>query len=305
MTTDAERLGLALGALGVIIFGGTLPATRLAVADLDFAFVTAGRAVCAGLIAGAALWIFRRPVPARADWPTLALASALLVWGFPLCTSFAMTLGSAGHGGVVLAVMPLATALAGAWLMGERPSGRFWIVSLIGAALVLTFVVWTGDSEADGLGPGDLALLGCIVTAAIGYALSARLTRRMAGWEVISWALVLSLPLSAPVAALTAPSDWTAIRLPSWAGFAYVAVMSQYLGFFAWNAGMALGGVARVSQIQLLQTFVTLALAAWVLGEPLEPITVAFAAAVVAVVALGRRAPIRHVSDAEPAPGPG
>jgi drug/metabolite transporter (DMT)-like permease len=257
--------------------------------------LTAGRAAAAGLLALATLGAARRPIPDRSTLVTLALISVCVVLGFPLFSAFAMTRASSGHGGVVLAILPLATSLAGAWLNGERPSGRFWGFSILGAVLVIVFVAVRGEGSVAGVGLGDLALLASVISAAIGYALSARLAiAGMRGWEVISWAVALSLPVSLPAAIAFGPAEPSAVSAGSWIGFAYLAVMSQYVGFFAWNAGLALGGVARVSQIQLLQAFVTLAVAAVVLGEPIDAATLGFAVAVVAVVALGRRAPIRR-----------
>ncbi|RXF74380.1 DMT family transporter [Hansschlegelia zhihuaiae] len=294
MDVRQERLGLLLGVIGVVIFGATLPATRVAVPELGFAFVTAGRAAGAGLIALAVLAALRRPVPDAPTLGLLALVSLGVVWGFPLFSSYAMTRASSAHGGVILAILPLATALAGAAINGERPSGRFWGFAALGAALVLGFALGKGDEGEAGLGLGELALIAAVVSAAVGYAISAKVARGMAGWEVISWAVVISLPASVPVAFRTAPADFSAVSADAWTAFLYVTVMSQYVGFFAWNAGLKLGGVARVSQVQLLQTFVTLAIAALVLSEPVDAGTVLFAVGVVAVVALGRRAPIRR-----------
>jgi drug/metabolite transporter (DMT)-like permease len=294
MDARQERLGLLLGAVGVVIFGATLPATKLAVPELGFGFITAGRAAGAGLIALAVLAALRRPVPDVRALGLLALVSAGVVWGFPLFSSYAMTRASSAHGGVILAILPLATALAGAAINGERPSGRFWGFAALGAALVLGFALRKGDGDEAGIGLGELSLIAAVISAAIGYAISAKIARTMAGWEVISWAVVLSLPVSVPVAIRTAPADFSGVGSEAWLAFLYVTVMSQYVGFFAWNAGLKLGGVARVSQVQLLQTFVTLAIAALVLSEPVDAGTVLFAVGVVAVVALGRRAPIRR-----------
>lgn len=294
MVSAQDRLGLFLGFVGVVIFGATLPATRLAVPELGFGFLTAGRAAGAGLIALAVLGALRRPIPDARTLGSLALVSLCVVFGFPFFSGFAMTMSSAVHGGVILAILPLATALAGAWINGERPSGRFWAFATLGAALVLVFALRNGGGAEAGLGLGDLSLLASVASASIGYAISARVARDMPGWEVISWAVILSLPVSIPAALLTAPATVSTVSASSWAGFAYVTLMSQYVGFFAWNAGLKLGGVARVSQVQLLQTFVTLGVAATLLSEPIEATTVAFAIAVVAVVALGRRAPVRR-----------
>ncbi|HET9598679.1 MAG TPA: DMT family transporter [Anaeromyxobacteraceae bacterium] len=279
--------GLALGAVGVVLFGGTLPATRLAVAALHPAFVAAGRAAVAGALAGAVLLALRRPFPDRDRLAPLLGGAALLVGGFPLLSGVALRTAEASHGGVVLAILPLATAAAAALVAGERPSRRFWALAALGTALVLAFVAvesrgaWTA---ADGL---FVAAAGC---AATGYAVSGRLSRAMPGWEVISWQLVLTLPVTAATAVAFRPPLPAAVPAAAWAGFGYVSLFSMFLGFFAWNAGLALGGVARVGQVQLLQVFVTLAASALLLGERVPPTTVLFAAAVAAVVAAGRRA---------------
>jgi drug/metabolite transporter (DMT)-like permease len=283
-------LGLALGALGVAIFGGTLPATRLAVAALDPGFVTAARAAVAGALAAATLLLARRPLPRRALRGRLALGSALLVGGFPLFSSLALRTAEASHGGVVLAILPLATAAAATLVAGERPSGKFWLFALAGTAIVLAFVATRARgawSAADGL------FLLAAASAALGYALSGTLARELPGWEVICWQLVLALPVTLAVTAAGVPAHaGRAIPPSAWAGLAYVSLFSMFLGFFAWNAGLALGGVARVGQVQLLQVFVTLALSALVLGERIDAPTVAFAAAVAAVVWAGRRAQV-------------
>jgi drug/metabolite transporter (DMT)-like permease len=291
--TDATSpaAGLALGALGVAIFGGTLPATRLAVAALDPGFVTAARAAVAGLLAAATLLALRRPWPARAHRAPLVLGSALLVGGFPLLSSLALRTAEASHGGVVLAILPLATAAAATLVAGERPSARFWLFAGLGTALVLAFVA---TRAGGGWSAADALFLLAAASAALGYAVSGRLARELSGWEVICWQLVVALPASLAVAAAGLPSlAGRAVPASAWGGLAYVSVFSMFLGFFAWNAGLALGGVARVGQVQLLQVFVTLALSALVLGEPVGVDTLLFAAAVAAVVAAGRRAQVR------------
>jgi drug/metabolite transporter (DMT)-like permease len=288
---SSPAAGLALGALGVAIFGGTLPATRLAVAALDAGFVTTARAAVAGLLAAATLLALRRPLPARRHRVPLALGSALLVGGFPLCSSLALRTAEASHGGVVLAILPLATAIAATWVAGERPSRRFWALALLGTGLVLAFVA---TSAGGAWGAADALFLLAAASAALGYALSGKVARELAGWEVICWQLVLALPVTAALALAGLPAALGRdVPASAWAGLGYVSVFSMFLGFFAWNAGLALGGVARVGQVQLLQVFVTLGLSAVVLGERIAPSTLAFAAAVAAVVAAGRRAQVR------------
>jgi drug/metabolite transporter (DMT)-like permease len=280
-----ETLGLILGLLGVVIFGATLPATRLAVADLAPWFVTMGRAAVAGLLALTVLAALRRSLPPKALWRDFALVALCLVIGFPGFVGLAMQNVPASHGGVVLGVLPLGTAICGALFNGERPSPGYWVCGVIGAALVVTFALRESGMH---LALGDLYLFLAIAVCSVGYAFSARLSQQMPGWEVISWALVLSLPVTIPVSLWLMPADFSVVRTSAWLGFAYAAVMSMYLGFFAWNAGLALGGVARVSQVQLLQTFVTLVVSAVFLGEAIPLTTLVFAVAVVGVVVLGR-----------------
>ena len=255
--------------LGVAAFSVTLPATRVAVASLDPVFVGLGRAVVAGFLAAAVLGATRSPWPPRALWPRLALVAAGVVVGFPLLSAWAMQYVPASHGAVVIGLLPLATAAAGAWLAHERPTPRFWTFAVAGSAVVVGFAVWKGGGT---LHVADLLLLGAVASAAIGYAEGARLTRVIGGWQVISWALLLSAPFVALPAAL-AMGDVTAVPWQAWAGFAYVSIVSMYVGFFAWYKGLALGGIAAVGQVQLLQPFLTIGFSALLLGEALDPLT--------------------------------
>ena len=281
-----ETLGLIIGTIGVIIFGVTLPMTRIAVVSLDPWFVTMGRAALAGLVALCVLVVLQRSVPTRSELMRLAVAAVFVIVGFPGFTGFAMRLVPASHGGVVLGILPLVVALFGAIAARERPSFGFWLSALAGAALVIGFSLRDGEG---GFGLGDVLLLGAVLSAASGYTVLAGLTKSRPGWEVISWTVVISLPVTLPFAFLTAPSDLFAVPLPHWGAFLYLGLMSQYVGFFFWNTGLAMGGQARVSQTQLLQTFVTLAFAAWVNGEQVDLLTWIFAVAVVGVVLIGRR----------------
>ncbi|MFM9975482.1 MAG: DMT family transporter [Beijerinckiaceae bacterium] len=288
-----ETQGLLLGFLGVVIFSGTLPATRLAVVDLAPWFVTMGRAAVAGLMALGVLVFLRRAWPQKAQWRDFAIVALCLIIGFPGFIGLAMLTVPASHGGVVLGILPLATAICAALFNGERPSLQYWICGIIGAVLVVFFALRESGMQVV---LGDLYLFCSVVVCAVGYAYSGRLSRQMPGWEVISWALVFSLPVTIPVTLWLMPADVSSVRTSAWLGFAYAAVMSMYLGFFAWNAGLALGGVARVSQVQLLQSFATLAVSAVFLGESIEPATLFFALAVVGVVLLGRLAAIKPAS---------
>jgi len=285
-----DTLGLLLGFVGVCTFAGTLPFTHLAVEHLSPLFVTAGRAAVAGLLAAATLVVLRRPWPVRKHLPVFALAAVCLVAGFPGFSALAMTSVPASHGGVVLAIQPLATSAISVLIAGERPSVTFWLASLAGATLVIGFTLYEGGGA---LGSGDLFLLAAAASSALGYVLSGKLVRSgYSGWEVISWVLVVALPVTVPVAFLALPDAPASVPLWSWLGFAYVTLMSQYLGFFAWNAGLAMGGIARVSQVQLLQTFITL-LFAWGLNrEPIGVLAWLVAAAVLLLVLAAQRAKV-------------
>jgi drug/metabolite transporter (DMT)-like permease len=286
-----ERLGLVLGFVGMAIFGGTLPATRIAVSQIDPIALTSLRTAIAGLCSLALLMVLRRPLPPRALWPQLAIAMLCVSILFPLLMSLGMQTVDASHGGVVLGVLPIATALVAVAITHERPRPLFWIASIAGGGLVIAFALRQGGGT---LSAGDLLLFTAVAVSSIGYAFSGQLTAEMPGWEVISWVLVMALPISLPAAALTMPSDFTHIDLKPWLGLLYVALFSQWIGFFAWNAGMAMGGIARVSQVQLLQPFITFALAASFNGETITWQIVLFATAVVATVAISTRTRARQ-----------
>lgn len=297
----AERRGMLLGFLGVLAFSLTLPATRIAVQDLSPAFVGLGRALFAGLLAGAVLIATRQPWPARRHFKGLALAGAGVVLGFPLLTTWAMRYAPAAHGAIVVGLLPLATAVAGSVINHERPSRGFWIASIAGSLLVIAFAAVNGGGA---LHPADLALLGAVLSAGWGYAEGARVTRSLGGWQSISWSLVLTLPVVAgPLLYIGLGTDFGAVSARSWAAFAYLVAVSQYIGFIAWYRGLALGGVARVSQTQLTQVFLTMLFAGLLLGETITPLMIVFAVAVVATVAIGRRMPVAQDSTAgQPTP---
>lgn len=283
-----QRQAFFLGLIGVVIFGLTTPATRTAVLELDPLFITLGRALLAAALAAITLMIARPTPPRRSDWPRLALFALCSIIGFPLLMTVAMQYTPASHAAVVLAVLPLLTAMTGVVVARERPSPGFWACAVAGTAAVVVYSLATGAGSPD-LQWADLLLAGAALSAATAYALGGEMAQRIGGWEVISWALVFSSPaLLVLFLFLQVPINWQASP-PAWAGFIFVSVFSQFLGFFAWNKGMALGGIARVGQMQLLQPFVTLAAAAALLGERVGWIEIVFAALVVALVALSWR----------------
>lgn len=289
---SAETRGLLLGLVGVAAFSLTLPATRAAVAALGPVFVGTGRAVIAALLGGAFLAAGRHRLPTRAELQALAVVAAGVVVGFPLFTALAMRWVDASHGGVMLGVLPLGTAAAGVVFSRERPSAGFWLAALAGSALVIAFSLAKG---AGSLHWADLALLAAVASASVGYAEGARLARSLGSLQVISWALVISAPVLLVPALVSAPAT-LALPLTAWIGFAYVSLVSQYLGFLPWYRGLALGGIARVGQTQLLQPFFTIAAAALLLGETIDATSLTFALLVFAVVVLGRRSRVERAA---------
>ena len=279
--------GLLYGLLAVLAFSLTLPATRLAVAQLDPLFVGLGREVLAAVLAAPLLWFTRQPWPTTAQWRTLLWVIGGVVLGFPVFTALAMNKADASHGAVVLGLLPLATAVAGFLLNHERPSGRFWLAATVGSAAVIAYAVSAGSGR---LLPADLALLGAVIAGAMGYAAGARLARELGAWQVICWAVVAAAPFLLPVVLWLAWRHGLQATPQAWGAFAYVSSVSAFLGFFAWYRGLDLGGVARVSQVMLLQPFVTLGFAALWLGERVTPLAIACAALVALTLVVSRRA---------------
>ncbi len=285
----AARDGLIFGVLGVASFSLTLPATRLAVADLDPTIVGLGRAVVAAALALAVLLARRQPLPPPLLWPRLVVVALGVVVGFPWLSAWAMDRVPAIHGAVVTGLLPLSTAAFGALLAGERPSPLFWLATVAGGAVVVGFALLSGGGA---IGLADLALLGAVAAAGLGYAEGARLARRLGAWPVICWALLLSAPVLIVPVGVEIASRGAAAGADAWLGFAYVSVVSMFFGFFAWYRGLAKGGIARVGQLQLLQPFLTIFAAALLLGEAVTPLALGAAAMVLLCVAAGRRARI-------------
>lgn len=281
-------LGMLLGLVGVIIFGGTVPATRLAVLELEPWFVTFGRAAIAGFIGVGLLFVFKKNLP-RKLWVRCFLGGLCLVIGFPGFLAIALQTVPAAHSGVVLGLLPITTAVLAVIFAGERPSVAFWVWSSLGAILILVFTFRDG---VPGFVLGDLWLLCATLSASLGYVISGALSREKPGWEVICWQLVLTSPLVLVGVYLFWDNAVFTAALPAQLGFVYVSLFSMLLGFFTWNAGLALGGIARVGQIQLLQTFVTIFIAALVLGEVVSFETYGFALLIVLTIFFTQRARI-------------
>lgn len=283
---EGRTAGWGSGLVGVIIFSGSLPATRVAVADFSPLFLTSARAAIAALLGAVFLSAFRQALPQRSDVLSLALVALGGVVGFPLLTALALQHITAAHSIVFIGLLPLATAIFGVARAGERPKPAFWLFSAAGAAAVAGFSLYGSEG---GTLAGDLLMIAAILVCGLGYAEGARLSRRLGGWQVISWALLMSFPVMGAIALLTLPPGLSGIGAPAWIGLAYVSIFSMMLGFMFWYRGLALGGIAGVGQLQLLQPFFGFVLAAILLGEPIAWTMIASAAIVVVCVAGAKR----------------
>lgn len=294
--TRRETLGLLLGVLGVAIFAFSIPMTRLAsgsaeAPQLHPLFVAFGRAALAGLLSMIYLKLTRARRPLPDEWPALLLTAAGVVVGWPVFLGLAVRHVEAAHASVISGILPLATAAFAAWSLQQRPSRGFWSASLVGCGLVLSFAGWRSLHLSGHLGLqwADLLLLVAVASASAGYVSGARLSANMKPEQVISWVLVLSLPLTLPVTLVFWPVAPSAIAPSAWGGFFYVALFSMWLGFFAWYRALAWGGTVRVSQVQLLQPFLSLLFCVPVLGETLDATTIGFSLAIIATVVWSRR----------------
>ncbi|MDY6897899.1 MAG: DMT family transporter [Cyanobacteriota bacterium] len=284
--TNNETIGLIYGFLGVLGFSGTLPATRIAVTNLDPTVVGLGRAIVAGTFALVLLRLTRQPIPHRRYWGSLAIIVGGVIIGFPLLSAWAMQQLPASHGAIVTGILPLATAIVAALRMGERPSVGFWIASFFGSLTIVCFALIEGNGS---IKFADFILIIAVIAAAFGYAEGGQLSKTLGGWQVICFALVFSIPiLIIPVASIVLQKGISASP-SAWFGFGYVSIISMFLGFFAWYRGLAIGGIARVSQVQLLQPFLSILFSAVFLNEKITLLMIITAIIVVFAVAIGRR----------------
>lgn len=279
--SDNSAQGWVSGFLGMLIFSGSLPATRLAVQEFDPLFLTAMRAVLAAILALGALGLMRQRWPQRQDFVPLVMVAIGVVIGFPLLTALALQHTTSAHALVYIGLLPLATACFGVLRGGERPKIAFWLFSVLGSLLVGAFALSQGAGVS---WVGDLLMVAAVLLCGLGYAEGAMLTRKLGGWQVISWALVVALPLSAGVAVWAAPVSWPQVSVGAWLSLGYISLFSMWIGFIFWYRGLALGGIAAVGQLQLLQPFFGLALAAWVLHETIQPSMIAVMAGVLVCV---------------------
>ncbi len=278
---DKTASGWLSGFIGVLIFSGSLPATRVAVMDFDPIFLTSARAAIAGLLGLALLLVFREKRPERGDLLSLVIVALGVVVGFPLLTALALKHVTSAHSIIFVGLLPLATAIFGVLRGGDRPRPAFWLFSCLGSALVAGFALLQGVTASP---VGDSLMMAAIIVCGLGYAEGAALSRKLGGWQVICWALALSLPIMLVLTVVTLPPSFASVGPHAWIGLAYVSLFSMLIGFVFWYRGLAQGGIAAVGQLQLLQPFFGLALAATLLHEQVNPLMVIVTLGVVACV---------------------
>ncbi len=288
---NKETKGMLIGFVGILIFSLTLPVSKIAVLSFDPYFIAFGRAMLAGMVALTYLSYKKEILPSKADFLKFVVIALGVVFGFPIFTTVAMTEGSSSHGAVILGMMPLATTVIGVIRFKERPSLGFWLVSLLGAALVVVYALLKSSGSftyIDGL----LVFGG--ICACVGYVEGAELSKKMNPRSVISWALVISLPINIVMGYVTFSEQYIHAGPIAWTSFLYLSLFSMYIGFFFWYEGLAIGGIARVSQVQLTQPFCTLLAASILLGDSLTVMNLVFAFLVVSTVILGKRMLIKR-----------
>ncbi len=274
------------GFIGVLIFSASLPATRLAVQGFPPLFLTAARALIAALLALVLLLAFRQARPNRRDLPSLAMVALGVVLGFPLFTALALETISAAHSIVFIGLLPLSTAIFAVLRGSERPKPLFWLFSAMGSLVVMIFAWWR-DNQIHWV--GDSYMLLAIIVCGLGYAEGAQLSRKLGGWQVISWALLIAAVPMALLTYLLWPPVLPLLSEPAWLGLAYVAVFSMLIGFVFWYRGLASGGIAKIGQLQLLQPFLGLLLASLILHEALQASMLIASALIVISVAFAKR----------------
>ncbi len=283
--------GMLLGLIGVLIFSFTLPVTRLIVPFMDPIFLGLGRSVIAGIVAAIILILLKQPLPTMRQAGLLLLTACGVVWGFPILSALGMQTVPASHGSVVSGLLPLITAIFATMITKELPSVGFWIAAFIGALLVISFSLLKGGAE---INTGHLYLIGSSIIGGMGYAFGGKVSKEMGGWQVICWALVLSFPITFTGAWILKPGDFFSFPNHVYPSFLYLALASQLFGFFFWNRGLVLGGIALVSQIQLLQPFLSIIAAIIILGESVDAMTYIFALAVVLTITVSRKMVVRN-----------
>ena len=283
---NKETKGMLIGFIGILVFSLTLPVSKITVQSFNPYFIAFGRASLAGLVALSYLLYKQVPLPSKTDLFKFAVIALGVVFGFPIFTTLAMKEGSSSHGAVILGMMPLATTVIGVIRFKERPSIGFWLVSILGAALVMMYALLKSSGSFTYV---DILLVLGGICACVGYVEGGELSRKMNPRTVISWALVISLPINIVATYFTFSSSYWGADVVAWTSFVYLSIFPMYLGFFFWYEGLAIGGIARVSQVQLIQPFCTLLASSFFLDDRITLMNMVFAFLVVSTVILSKR----------------
>ncbi|MDL4839837.1 DMT family transporter [Aquibacillus rhizosphaerae] len=284
-----EKFGLLLGLVGIICFSLTLPTTSIAVEYFGTTVVGLGRTVVAAIIVALVLIVRKEKLPSLQQFKSLLIVAVGAVLGFPLLTSWAMESLPVSHGAVELALLPLATTGFAMLRAGEIPSLKFWFSSIIGSLAVVIYALHLGFGQ---LQFADLALLGAVIILGLSYAEGGRLSKELGSWQVIAWAIMIGAPFFIIPVLFSLSADMLNAPLYAWISFIYLAVVSQFLAYVAWYSGMAMGGIAKVSQIQYLQPFLMILFATLFLDENITLFTIVIALIVVFSVIVGKNAPV-------------
>ena len=289
MTLSIETKGMLIGFIGIAIFSLTLPFTQMAVNEMSPFFLAFGRASIAGICALILLIFNKSKFPNRVQIKKLIIIVVGVVYGFPIFTSIAMTTLPSSHSGIVLGILPLAMSLFAAIKYKEKPSLSFWLTSIFGTFMVISYTFMDNDGS---LMIEDLWLLFAILFAAIGYSEGGILSKEMGSIAVISWALVISLPLNLFASYVFYETSYATISFQAFMSLMYVGLFSMFIGFFFWYKGIAIGGISRVGQVQLIQPFLTIIGAYFLTNEKITFLNILFALIVLIVIIIGRRTKI-------------
>ena len=247
-------------------FSGTLVATRVAVADFTPFGITVARVVTAGLLGAAFLILSHASLwPRREHLLPLLIMGLGLAVGYPLFLAMALETVPAVHGAVVTGLAPAATAMIAVIRAGERPPLPFWVACAIGFCAVLYFAYDEGGGHIS-LADGWLFL--GMLSLGIAYVEGGRVSRELGGAVALSWAMIFLSPI-ATVLLIGRMGDisLTAVAFESWISLAYLGVVSMFLASVFWYRGLALGGIARIGQINLLLPLAALGWSALFLSE--------------------------------------
>lgn len=286
MKQKERKNGWINGFIGMLIFSGSLPATKAAVLGFDPLFLTAARATIAGLLSLAMLLLYKEKLPTFKQWISLTVVSLGVVVGFPLLTAIALQEITSAHSLVFLALLPLSTAIFAVIRGGEKPRPIFWLFSIIGSLLVMGYAISQGGASSIS---ADLLMIASVIVCGLGYAEGATLTKALGGWQVICWALIVSLPPMLILSFILMPEELATISVSAWIGLGYVSLFSMLIGFIFWYKGLSQGGIAAVGQLQLLQPFFGLGLAAVLLHESVNLLMLLVTIGVIFCVAGSRK----------------